>query len=66
MADQHHSSGAQEVTNPAGGVVTDTTGAITVEFDKALTKVQFRIAVRNGTGITQAHFHCAPAGVNGQ
>ncbi|GJL76582.1 CHRD domain-containing protein [Nitrosomonas sp.] len=58
-------SGAQEVTSPAGGVVTDTTGAITVEFDKALTKVQFRIAVRNGTGITQAHFHCAPAGVNG-
>jgi CHRD domain len=58
-------SGAQEVTNPAGGVVTDTTGTITVEFDRALTRAQFRITVRNGTGITQAHFHCGPAGVNG-
>ena len=58
-------SGAQEVTSPAGGVVTDTTGTITVEFDEALTNAQFRIAVRNGIGITQAHFHCAPAGVNG-
>ena len=58
-------SGAQEVTDPAGGVVTDTTGTITVEFDEALTNAQFRIAVRNGIGITQAHFHCAPAGVNG-
>lgn len=58
-------SGAQEVTNPAGGVATDTTGTITVEFDRALTRAQFRITVRNGTGITQAHFHCGPAGVNG-
>ena len=58
-------SGAQEVTDPAGGVVTDTTGTIEVEFDQALTKAQFRIALSNGTGITQAHFHCAPAGVNG-
>lgn len=58
-------SGAQEVTSPAGGVVTDTTGTITVEFDKALTQAQFRIAVSDGIGITQAHFHCAPAGVNG-
>lgn len=58
-------SGAQEVTTPAGGVVADTTGAIEVEFDSALTKAQFRLTVRNGSGITQAHFHCASAGVNG-
>jgi hypothetical protein len=58
-------SGAQEVTTPAGGVVTDTTGTVEVEFDKALTKAQFRLAVSNGTGIIQAHFHCASAGVNG-
>ncbi len=58
-------SGAQEVTSPAGGVVTDTSGTITIEFDKALTNAQFRITVRSGTGITQAHFHCASAGVNG-
>ncbi|PSJ18435.1 hypothetical protein C7H79_03435 [Nitrosomonas supralitoralis] len=58
-------SGAQEVTTPAGGVVTGATGTIEVEFDSALTRAQFRITVRNGTGITQAHFHCASAGVSG-
>ena len=58
-------SGAQEITTPAGGVVTDTTGTIEVEFDRALTTAQFRLAVRNGAQITQAHFHCASAGVNG-
>lgn len=58
-------SGAQEVTTPAGGVVADTTGTIEVEFDKALTQAQFRLAVRSGTGIIQAHLHCAPAGANG-
>ena len=58
-------SGAQEVTTPAGGVVTDTTGTIEVEFDKALTSAQFRLAVSNGTGTIQAHLHCASAGENG-
>lgn len=58
-------SGAQEVTSPAGGVATDTAGTIEVEFDAALTRAQFRLAVRSSAGITQAHFHCASAGVNG-
>lgn len=58
-------SGAQEVTTPPGGVVTDTSGEIAITFDKALTQAEFRITVRNGTGITQAHFHCSPAGTNG-
>lgn len=58
-------SGAQEITSPAGGVVTDTTGEIEVEFDKALTQATFRLTARNGTGIIQAHFHCASAGMNG-
>lgn len=58
-------SGAQEVTTPAGGVVTDTTGTIEIEFDKALTSALFSLAVSNGTGIIQAHLHCASAGVNG-
>jgi hypothetical protein len=58
-------SGAQEATTPPGGVDTDTSGEIVVRFDKALSKAEFRIVVRNGTGITQAHFHCSPAGVNG-
>ena len=60
-----HLSGAQEVTTPPGGVDTDTSGEITVKFDKALSKAEFRIVVRNGVGVTQAHFHCGPAGVNG-
>lgn len=58
-------SGAQEVTTPAGGVATDTAGTIEVEFDAALTRTQFRLTVRSGSGIIQAHFHCASAGVNG-
>ena len=58
-------SGAQEVTTPAGGVDSTATGTVEVEFDKALTKAQFRLTVRNGIGVIQAHFHCAPAGVNG-
>lgn len=58
-------SGAQEITTPPGGVVTDTTGAIRIKFDNALTKGEFRLVLRSGTGITQAHLHCAPAGVNG-
>ncbi|SFF17640.1 CHRD domain-containing protein [Nitrosomonas sp. Nm166] len=58
-------TGAQEVTSPAGGVVTDTSGVIEVEFDKGLSQAQFRLSVSNGTGLTQAHLHCASAGVNG-
>ncbi len=58
-------SGAQEVTTPPGGIVTDTAGHVPVKFDQALTQAEFRITVRNGAGITQAHFHCSAAGVNG-
>jgi hypothetical protein len=54
-------NGAQEVP----GVVTDTTGKCNVKFNKDLSEASFRIDVSEGTGITQAHFHCAPAGVNG-
>lgn len=64
-------SGAQEVVGeppflaPQPGVETDTTGRFNVTFDRALTKAQFRLRVNQGVGITQAHLHCAPAGVNG-
>lgn len=60
-------SGAQEVSPPApaGGVITVTTGNVTLQFDDGLTKVDFRLKVAQGTGVTQAHLHCAPAGFNG-
>lgn len=56
-----HLSGAQEVP----GVVTDTTGRCKVRFNKDLSEARFDLDVRKGVGVTQAHFHCAPAGVNG-
>lgn len=58
-------SGAQEVTDPAGGVDTGTTGQIKVEFDDALTEVEVELKIKNGIGVTRAHFHCGRAGVNG-
>ena len=53
--------GAQEV--PFVG--TDTTGEIEVEFNDALTEAEFELKVSDGVAVTQAHFHCAPAGENG-
>jgi CHRD domain len=58
-------SGAQEVTDPAGGVTTETGGSVRVVFDKELSKATIQVVVREGVGITAAHLHCAPAGVNG-
>ena len=57
-------SGAQEVT-AAGGVATDTTGRIRINFNRGLSEADFRLIVNNGTGITQAHLHCGRAGSNG-
>jgi len=59
--------GAQEVSPPAplNGVETDTTGDIRVRFNKALSAVDFRLRVRDGEAVTQAHLHCGRAGENG-
>jgi CHRD domain len=46
-------------------VTTDSAGRISIKFDVGLTKATFRLFVARGTGITQAHLHCGPAGVNG-
>ena len=54
-------SGAQEVPE----VVTDTTGEIKVKFNKALSEAEFRLVVRDGMGVTVAHFHCQRPGLNG-
>ena len=53
--------GTQEMPS----VVTDTTGEIEVEFNEASTEAEFDLEVEDGTAVTQAHFHCAPAGANG-
>jgi len=63
-------SGAQEVVGPPflapqPGVETATTGQLTLTFDPALASATFRFQVNQGEDITQAHLHCAPAGVNG-
>ncbi len=54
-------SGAQEVPE----VVTDTTGEIKVKFNEALSEAEFRLVVRDGVAVTQAHFHCGRPGLNG-
>ena len=46
-------------------MVTATTGEIEVEFNDALTQAEFELEVFDGVAVVQAHFHCAPAGVNG-
>ena len=63
-------SGAQEVVGPPflapqPGIQSNARGRFNLDFNPALTRAQFRLRVNQGTGITQAHLHCAPAGVNG-
>jgi hypothetical protein len=43
----------------------DTKGRAEVEFNKALTKADFKLRVNDGVQITQAHIHCGAAGANG-
>ena len=46
-------------------VITDTTGKVRVEFNNDETEAEFRLEVREGVRVTQAHLHCAPADTNG-
>lgn len=57
-------SGEQEI-QPPGGVVTDTTATLRLDFRRDLSSAKFRLSVFDGELITQAHLHCARAGVNG-
>src|SRR5262245_49866095 len=47
--------------------VTDqgTTGKFTIQFNRDVTAGEFKLVVNKGVQITQAHFHCGAAGVNG-
>lgn len=58
-------SGAQEVTDPSGGVDTVATGEIEATFDPGLTQVAVRLRTFDIDNVTRAHFHCARAGANG-
>ena len=68
---QSHLSGEQEVTPPTApstpslGVSTDTSGTILVRVSEDLSSLEFRLVVRDGTDVTQAHLHCGRAGQNG-
>ena len=54
-------SGANEVPP----VVTDTAGRAKIHINKDQTEGEFTLTVNDGFRVTQAHFHCAPVGVNG-
>lgn len=59
-------SGAQEVTDPSGGVITNAEGRIRAKFNQALTEVEVRLRVEDSAGVfNRAHFHCGRAGQNG-
>lgn len=51
--------------NEVPPVVTETRGRVKLRFDDALSAVRFRVKVRDGIRVTQAHLHCAPDGSNG-
>src|SRR2546428_2501570 len=54
-------TGDQEV--PA--VETDTTGRFKILVNNDATAGEYTLSVDSGVRVTQAHFHCAPAGTNG-
>jgi len=54
-------TGDQEV--PA--VETNTTGRFKILVNQDATAGGYTLSVASGVRITQAHFHCGPAGVNG-
>ncbi len=54
-------SGANEV----GPVITDTDGKFEIMFDDDAGSAEYELNVGEGTRLTQAHLHCAPAGSNG-
>jgi hypothetical protein len=46
-------------------VATDTTGRFEILVNKAQTAGEYTLRVESGVRVTQSHFHCGPAGVNG-
>jgi hypothetical protein len=64
-------SGEQEVTPPAAptipslGVITDAKARVQIQVERDLSSFRFRLVVRNGNDVTQAHLHCGRPGQNG-
>jgi hypothetical protein len=46
-------------------VVTDTTGRFEILVNPSQTEGEYTLRVESGVRVTQSHFHCGPAGVNG-
>jgi len=54
-------------TTPVAGVIgSDATGSVVLKFAKDLSSATYTIKVANTNGLNNFHFHCAPAGLNGQ
>jgi hypothetical protein len=50
--------------NEVPPVLTNTSGRVRITFNADDTAAEFQLQVLQGVGITQAHIHCGPAGVN--
>jgi hypothetical protein len=57
-------SGDQEAP-PVGPVATDTTGRFEVLVSRDQKEAEYTLRVDSGVRVTQSHFHCGAAGVNG-
>jgi hypothetical protein len=58
-------TGAQEVTDPPGGVDTEARGRGTLGFDRGLTEAEVELSVADLVDVQGAHIHCGGAGENG-
>jgi hypothetical protein len=69
LASSINSQSSLSLTTYASGpqdfVTTSTSAKLTTEFDPAFNFVDFSLVVSHGVGVTQAHYHCAAAGVSG-
>ena len=42
-----------------------TSGKFEIQFNRDFTEGEYKLVINSGVRVTQAHLHCAPAGVNG-